>query len=570
MLTGPSALYLLIAFGVLWASPSLDLGLLLDDRGHRDFVNIHVTLGEYGREAIDMFGLGRNQTTDEVLMKAYVGLLPWWTSHDFSVSFFRPLAVLTHYLDYGLWPEQPLLMHAHNLLWYGAMLLLVGLLYRRVLGAVPAAALALLLFAIDEAHVEGAAWLAGRNTLMTGVFMTATLLVYDRGRRDGLRHADWLAPLLLLLGFASSEGTIAVWAYLLPYALLLDRAPVRERIASLIPMLAITACWQMLYRGMGYGARGSSMYVDPGRNPVRFLEALTERYPPGLRQQFVLTQPDGFTADMVTLAGFAVVVALYFGFCRRRRVAGFLLLGSLLSLVPLCTVAIGPRLLFPVSIGACGFLALMLVDSWHVARHGRLWHKPVAGALASLVVIFHVVAPLLLAPQVPRVMADLDAGVAKSAATLPWDDSVAGAALSILNAPNFFRASLELQDRVQRDGAVPRVAYLIGVSEEPVRVTRVHPNVLVLEPRGGYLAETWSTLVRAPGDAFQVGQSVRLAGIIVVVDQVTPDGRPARISLHIDWREGPFAWATWNPMQQRYERIELPEVGQSILLNVAR
>ena len=37
-------------------------------------------------------------------------------------AFFRPLSALTHYVDYTLWPDEPLLIRIHSLLWSAFLL----------------------------------------------------------------------------------------------------------------------------------------------------------------------------------------------------------------------------------------------------------------------------------------------------------------------------------------------------------------------------------------------------------------------------------------------------------------
>jgi hypothetical protein len=83
-----------------------------------------------------------------------IGVLPWWTAPDLSIAPFRPIAELTHWLDYRLWPDSAPLMHAHSLLWAALCVIVAVVLYRRVLGpALPAVAgLAACLFAIDSSH----------------------------------------------------------------------------------------------------------------------------------------------------------------------------------------------------------------------------------------------------------------------------------------------------------------------------------------------------------------------------------------------------------------------------------
>jgi hypothetical protein len=59
------------------------------------------------------------------------GVFGWWMAPDFRISFWRPLSSLTHVLDHLLWPRSSVLAHAHSMLWFAALLAVLGTLYRR-------------------------------------------------------------------------------------------------------------------------------------------------------------------------------------------------------------------------------------------------------------------------------------------------------------------------------------------------------------------------------------------------------------------------------------------------------
>src|SRR3989304_3208079 len=60
-----------------------------------------------------------------------------------------------------------------------------------------------------------AAWVANRNATIAAVFAIASILVYDRWRRDGWRPGMWLTPLFLGLGLLGGESAVGGGAYLL-------------------------------------------------------------------------------------------------------------------------------------------------------------------------------------------------------------------------------------------------------------------------------------------------------------------------------------------------------------------
>ena len=80
------------------------------------------------------------------------GWFPWITYHRFDVSFWRPIASLTHVIDYELWPNSAWLMHLENVGWYGALAAVVAVAYRRLCQSAWLAGLAALAYAVDDTH----------------------------------------------------------------------------------------------------------------------------------------------------------------------------------------------------------------------------------------------------------------------------------------------------------------------------------------------------------------------------------------------------------------------------------
>ncbi len=146
------------------------------------------------------------------------GGLPWFADEFFHVSFWRPLGSLTHHIDYRLFSDAPLVMHAQNLFWYGVLVGAAALLHRRLLTPPWAAGLAALLYAADDAHGHAVGWITNRGAVMAAAFAHARALAHDRSRRDGFRAGALLSPLLLMLGLASSELALGAAGYLIAHA----------------------------------------------------------------------------------------------------------------------------------------------------------------------------------------------------------------------------------------------------------------------------------------------------------------------------------------------------------------
>jgi len=557
------ALWLAVAAVVALHAPSMDLPLIADDLVQRVHILAHLSGHDARGAAWDLYGY--RPTAAERALAVWAGASPWWSSPTLQIAMFRPLAAATHYLDYALWPNALVAMHLHSLAWYLALVLVVARLYRRLLGPGPAAALALLLFAIDEAHVYAVSWIASRNTVMTALFVALTLGAHHAWRSEGRRAGAVLAPCWLVLAQLSSEGAIAAWAYLLAYALCIDEGNQASRALALAPMAAVTVVHQVIYRLLGYGVIGSGLYLDPSRAPRAFLAQLPERWLRMLDEQLSLPSTvlrfvpaaarlPAVIVSWVLLAWFlAAVLAL----CRRERSARFWLLGSALSLVPVCSVAIdsSPRLLLVSGIGAFALLGQLTA-----AGLGRARPWPARGLAAAIVLVHGVLAAALCPGVATTLQADqryLERGARSIAAAVRPGDQV----VAILQTPHAFMSMINLAQYAQLPGAKP--AHLLGASLDQVRITHDGATHMVLTPAQGYLREPWSVLVRSASEPFAAGSTIPLLGLAVTVEALTADARPARVA--IDAAKGvAVAWLTWSSAHERYERLD-PSAMPSVL-----
>ena len=152
-----------------------------------------------------------------------LGLFPWWTDPNIKAEFLQALTVLTHRLDYLLWPDSPVLMHAQNLFWLGAAVAAAAAFYQRIMGPTWVAAVAALLFAVDDARGATTGFLANRNVLIAATFGFSALNFHDRARKDRSRPAAFLAPLLLLAALFTKEEGIGtcgpIWPHM-PFSLI--------------------------------------------------------------------------------------------------------------------------------------------------------------------------------------------------------------------------------------------------------------------------------------------------------------------------------------------------------------
>src|SRR5262249_25944989 len=131
----------------------------------------------------------------------------------------------------------------------------------------------------------------------------------------------------------------------------------------------VTVAWRAVYSLMGFGARGSALYIDPGREPLAFLRALPFRLPWLVQGLFGLPPAETayFTTPLVARAG--LLVAVVFTVCviiafarlsRVDRVARFWAVGCALALFSASSAVPHNRLLYFPSLGGMGLLAVAI------------------------------------------------------------------------------------------------------------------------------------------------------------------------------------------------------------------
>jgi hypothetical protein len=585
----------LAGLAVLLCAGSLTLGWQTDDYVHRAALTRPEGTEALARSPAELFAFVRG---DQQANRAAIasGHLPWWAPLHLRLAFFRPVTGLTHWLDYRLWPDTPVLMHVHSLIWFGATVAAATIFYRRVFRGAWIAGLAALLFAVDDAHGLPAAWLANRNATIGTFFAVLTLIAHDRWRHDRWRPGAWLAPLALVLGLLSNETALATGGYLAAYALFLDRSEHTHRLASLAPYGVAAVLWAAAYKSLGYGAAGSGVYIDPAASPLQYLEAMVTRIPLLLFGQWFVASDLGLVLSQratnvlwYVALGFLVLVGIGLApIIRRDPLARFWLVGMLVAVLPPCSTFPSDRLLFLVGLGGMGLLTQLLGSVFAepaVPTTARRRSVPVKALGVLLVVIHLVFAPLNLT-QAARNVGRFGGVIAKAAASLPADEMVGDQTLLVLHCPTYFVSIYgPLIQTFRRKPTFPRI-FILGSSIEALHVGRPDDRTLVIRPEGGFLAEPGAPPsgvndqppidIRYAFPMFDLlfrdrtpmtrGQRVAMNGLTADVIEITADGRPAEVSFHfakpLDSPE--YRWVRWR--DGAYVPFDPPAVGETATL----
>lgn len=579
----------MLAFALV--SPALGTGLAADDYFQR--IVLHGPDG--GPDAIGTDAIPRGVSelfvwADGTARRAHammeIGMTGWWTNPELVMAYFRPIAGLTHFVDYQLWPDTPWLMHLHSMVWLVLCWLGALVLYRRVMGtgrsAVPAflPVLAYALYALDDARAMTVAWIANRNALIALALALPSLVLHDVSAREAdpvrVRTARWLSPMLLGAALLAGESALAIAAYLFSYAVFIDPRGRKRALFSIAPHALLTLGWALVYRALGYGARGSGLVIDPGGEPLTFLRKLLERAPVLLAGQFGFPPSDAWEAypaltpwlpaAMMALAllTLAIMGALLASLLRRDPRARFFACGALLATVPVCAQFPHDRLLPFIGIGGMGLIALLLEPWLMPSAYAELSRKRRV-ALAGLAGLHLMLAPVWLPLRV-RAPLDIERMVRAGERSIDDSPSVRDKTVVLMNPPVDAYAGYVPPIRAAEGRPRPAAVRWLATGASDVRITREDPTTLRVRPAAGFLSLPSERMQRDPRDRMAVGQRVPLSDLSIEITELMPDGRPAEILAHFRYplEDSHYLLLQWE--HGRFQAFTPPTVGSSVTL----
>ena len=257
------------------------------------------------------------------------------------VHYYRPLTVLSFWLDRHIWGQNPFGYHLTNVLLNALALVLLGLLLVRLAGRTQIwpVLLGIAVFGLHPARVESVAFISGRTDLLATVFVLLCLLSLWRYARSG--RWPWLGAATAAAAAAMLAKETAVLLPVLVVAMLFlpgFGARARNRLAVILPAAAVLACLVLRWLVLGSAAlpAGSAGVVQ---RLLLFLNALG-RY--GQLAVFPFTHrllyPDrpAFAAfNWPTVVGFLLLLSLPLLAWRfRGRAPGFGAAWFLLFILP--------------------------------------------------------------------------------------------------------------------------------------------------------------------------------------------------------------------------------------------
>ncbi|MDF1564732.1 MAG: hypothetical protein P1V51_16950 [Deltaproteobacteria bacterium] len=558
-----------VALAVVLSLPALGGGRVLDDFLHLA-MQAEDAPPDLARSPLDLYRIPPAAEHRQVACDA--GRLPWHATHGFDARLMRPLSSLTLALDHALWRDSPAIAHAHSLLWYAALVLLAGLLYRKVMPTPELAALAALLYAIDDTHGFTVGWIANRQALVSLVFALLALLAHLRWRREGWRPGAWLAPLALALGLLAGETALAITAYLFSYALFLERGRWTRRLATLAPAALVCVLWRVAYDLLGYGAGRSGYYVDPVRDPLRYLASAAERLPRLLQGLLTPVQSDFFAyvppqalpiLTLIVGGGVLLFVAILWRLLKTDRLAAFWATATVLSLLPACAAQASDRNLIAATLGGMGLIAQL------IARHPApgleaFWARRRSRLLIGSLVLFHLVLSPLAKPFRTYQPHEIQAPITSAFRSLDRVGELRGRTLVILHGLDFFWTTHAGMVREGLGLSPPERIITLSTGMSALVVSRVDERTLRLTTEGAFFDSGYETVMLDPDRPFRAGEPFSIEGVRLVMEAVDERGLPTAVRATFDdaLEQADRVWVVWSA--DGYVPFELPAVGEEV------
>ncbi|MEQ9365078.1 MAG: hypothetical protein RIF32_12575 [Leptospirales bacterium] len=570
-----------VLLGILYL-PAFGMGQVMDD------YHFETAFRRDGGLSVDMllnsFNFGERKDEDGERYRN----LPWWSAPDYKMRFLRPAAALSLWFDYHFLSVP--LRHLHSLAWYGFLLWGLAGFYRSALrfwsappepddvgdsGESPVATpekiafLALVLFAVNDAHALPVAWVAHRSLIIAVGFAVWSLRYFEAGLRG--ESPAWIGPLFFICALTGGEAALGVLAYMgmrvffspgQPDAPLFEPGALLKRSLPLTPYAIIAGVYLILYSLGGFGTFASGLYLNPLREPLAFLAQFARSWPIlmgallgpisagfyGLRE-FV----PGIVWFLLVPAGLGVVALNYY-YLRpfRDRTGALLCGGAVLALIPACMAAPGDRLLMMAGIGVYPLLARYLLE-----RRGWFWWALLTG---------HLLLSALNVPGVIRFFADYGAFAREKITALRAGtpaNTPADRKLVLINAPGI---CLGLQFRHLYNAHFgeldPDNFVMLANNMSATEMKRVDARTIEIVTK--YPGRSGARVFRRENNHIAPGETIQKNFATVQAMEMDAQGWPARVRFRFAAPINDIAFVAFYGNEFRY--IEMPSIGESLTI----
>jgi hypothetical protein len=564
-----------------------------------DCIHIGVLEGLWGYPGMGPFTLyqfadGNPRRMSEIISR---GFFPWFYSPDHKVSFCRHLPSALIALNHKICGLKPLGYTIHSLLWYMALISLLGLLVRRIVPARqgkryhPVTYLTLIIFAFSTSHMLIVFYVAARWLLIATTLALAGLLAHLKWREQGWKPGRYLSLIAFFLALLSGEAALAVLAYLAAYELFGSQEPFKKRIKALLPTAVLVFVYLIFYRVMDYGTGAQDLYINPMTEPITFITALPARILSMFGEMFLRIMsllgidpniPSMGRITMLAGAAALVICGLLFypvwskASIDQRRKTRWLIIGSVAAMFPLASGYPCPRVTMIPFIGGSILLAFILHHWWHkLSRKKDIRQNlksPSAwiGGLVTIILFFlHlVISPYFWFAAAAEFKKYLDNREEFNRKCTVLNEFLPHQEAIFLNASE----SVDLRDEVYFYRKINRLPlpgtwWELSCSHHKHRYLRTAEDKLELKLIEGSMFDHYPYLsvLRSSKTPLRKGEVIKLSGLKITILEVNENG-PTRIEFKFDRSLDDERYRFFKFKDGALHTVPPPSVGQSITL----
>jgi tetratricopeptide (TPR) repeat protein len=170
----------------------------------------------------------------------------WQGFWDSNSGLYRPLSLITFAIEWQLSPNNPLIHHLFNIVYY---VIVCCLFYKLLLKWFPDLSseillLIVLLFVVHPIHTEVVANIKSRDELLALLFVLLSATTFAAGSTRSIM----LSSFYFFLALLSKEGAIMFLPLLLIHIQISRKATLAEVLKSGIPFFVVSALWLLLHQ----------------------------------------------------------------------------------------------------------------------------------------------------------------------------------------------------------------------------------------------------------------------------------------------------------------------------------
>ncbi len=562
-----ATLPLVVLFAVLVHVPVLSTPLFQDDYNQLAMIE-----GRYPSSPgpLDLYDFINDENRIPLIER---GVLPWWSHPRMELRFLRPLSSALLWADHGVFGAGGLLFqHLHSLFWWalastGVYLLLRHLFSRRI------ATLGLLVFAVAPCHGYPLSWIANREALISVGIGTFALLAYSRWRERGRPRDALTSFLLFAVAVLAGEYSLCFAGYILAIELTRPTESLGRRALGTLPFAVPALAYLVTRHTLHYGAFGTGYYHDPLRDFGAYATSLPRRFAVLFTTAWAGIDDRAWVDDSGWKLGLILAIAAGIlvlpvrsllreleGLARRRAL--WILIGSVLALLPVMAVGPSVRLLEIPMLGVAAGVALILDHVWFPRREQPRQGSAEWTALAALALAFvHLVrAPLdsfLTHRELRRIAASF-------VHEMSWlHDHAEGKSMVVILRANWFQTLFVAPLMIEGTAPVRDLSFDSGRS----LLLRTGPNSLELvagtQPLFPVSADD---LVRNPDSPLAEGDTVELSGMRATILALRDDGKPRRLRFDFDKNldDPSYLWVVEKGGTFEEQKLPAPGFGEPL------